>query len=604
LKIERKTKPEVAAMPFDGLFLYQVCHELNEKLSQGRIEKIYQPAREEIVLIINKPNGKYRLLINANALNARVHLTSQSAPNPAMPPMFCMFLRKHLEGGKISGFYQPGLDRVLDIRVDCRDELGHPTVKSLICEIMGRHSNIILVSQPDNTILDGIRRYGHAVSRHREVLPGELYIPPPEPQKANPLTVLEDDFREALMAGQLEDNLAVAIQKSLDGLSIPTCRELVKLAGLKSDIILDHCGEHELRAIWQTWLPLASDARDYKLQTMLVGNRRGEPVEFFPFPVVMDEQFTYTTGQANETADAFFSSKYARETVNKQRNQLLGIINKEVKRLQKKLALQRKSVTEAEASDRYRLYGELLKANIYRLERGMQEIELENYHDPEAKTVVIPLDKALSASENAQYYFKKYNKANKTRKGAGEMAQLSEEELEYLVGVQTTLDLAENMDDLTEISQELTKQGYIKKPPVKPGKKREKETKKQIKPLQYISSDGFTVLVGKNNHQNDTLTLRVAEDSDIWLHTCKIPGSHVIIRTNGQEVPEKTLLEAATVAAYYSRARESSHVPVDYTLRKHVKKPNGAKPGFVIYEKQRTVYVDPRPDTMQQVERE
>ncbi len=591
-------------MPFDGLFLYNICHELNDKLSQGRIEKIYQPAREEIVLIVSKPNSKYRLLISANALNARVHLTSQSAPNPTMPPMFCMLLRKHMEGGKISGFYQPGLDRVLDIRVNCRDELGQPAVKSLICEIMGRHSNIILVSQPDNTILDGIRRYGHAVSRHREVLPGQPYIPPPEPQKANPLTVSEDDFREAVMAGQLDDSLAVSLQKSLDGLSIPTCRELVKLAGLNPNILLDYCGEHELRTIWQIWQALVSDARNHQLQTMLICNRQGEPVDFFAMPVVKDEIFTYTTGPANETADAFFTRKLALETVNKHRNQLLGIINKDVKRIQKKLALQRKSIAEAGESDRFRLYGELLTANIYRLERGMQDIELENYHDPEAKTVVIPLNKALSASENAQYYFKKYNKANNTRKAAGEMARLSEEELQYLESIKASLDIAENMDDLAEITQELTKQGYIKKPPVRPGNKREKDTKKQIKPMQYISGDGFIVLVGKNNHQNDILTLKTAEDSDIWLHTCKIHGSHVIIRTGGREVPEKTLLEAAALAAYYSRARESGNVPVDYTLRKHVKKPNGAKPGYVIYEKQRTVYVDPRPDAMQQVKRE
>ncbi|AGL02389.1 Rqc2 family fibronectin-binding protein [Desulfoscipio gibsoniae] len=591
-------------MPFDGLFLYNVCHELNDNLRQARIEKIYQPAREEIVLIVSRPGMKYRLLINANAQNARVHLTRESAPNPTMPPMFCMLLRKHLEGGKISGFYQPGLDRVLDIRVDCRDELGRPTEKSLICEIMGRHSNIILVTRPDNTILDGIRRYGHAVSRHREVLPGQLYIPPPETHKANPLAVSEEAFREVIIGGELDDSLAVAMQKSLDGFSIPTCRELVKLAGLKPNTLLDHCGEHELRTLWQTWQQIASDAREHTLQSMLVCNRKGEPVEFFPLPVITDETSTYTTGRANEIAGAFFSRKMAREAVNKQRNQLLGIIKKEARRIQRKLALQKKSVAEAEESDRFRLYGELLTANIYRLERGMQHIELENYHDPEAKTIVIPLDKALSASENAQYYFKKYNKANNTKKAAGEMVRLSEEELQYLEGIKTSLDIAEDMDDLEEIRQELAKQGYIKKPAVQPGKKHAKEVKKQIKPLQYVSGDGFIMLVGKNNRQNDTLTLKTAEDNDIWLHTCKIPGSHVIIRTEGREVPEKTLLEAAALAAYFSRARESTNVPVDYTLRKYVKKPNGAKPGYVIYEKQRTVFVDPRPDTMQQIERE
>ncbi|SFR05604.1 Rqc2 family fibronectin-binding protein [Desulfoscipio geothermicus] len=588
-------------MPFDGLFLYGICHELNEKLRQGRIEKIYQPAREEIILIISRPGEKHRLLLNANARQARAHLTGETGPNPTAPPMFCMLLRKHLEGSKIIEFQQPGLDRILDIRVDSRDELGRRVVKSLICEIMGRHSNIILVSRPENIILDGIRRYSHAVSRHREVLPGQPYIPPPGSNKTNPLFISEEDFREIILSGDLDASLAVAMQKTLDGLSIPTCRELVKLSGLEPDLLLNHCGEHELRALWQTLQAITASAREHNLQAALICNAKGQPVDFFPAAIAPEENHQQIKGGFNETADKFYKQKTALENLQRQKGALLDIINKEIKRLQKKLALQRKSIQDAGKADRYRLYGELLIANLYRIKRGMREVELENYHDPEVALITIPLIPELTGAENAQVYFKKYSKARNTGKAAGEMARLSEEELEYLEGVKASLDMAGDMQDLAEIKRELTGQGYIKETAPRPGKKQARDPKPHTKPLQYISSDGFTVLVGKNNRQNDTLTLKTADDDDIWLHTCKIPGSHVIIRTGGREVPEKTLLEAAALAAYFSRARESANVPVDYTRRKYVKKPGGAKPGYVIYEKQKTVYVNPRPDAMKPV---
>ncbi|WP_027363650.1 Rqc2 family fibronectin-binding protein [Desulfotruncus alcoholivorax] len=581
-------------MPFDGLFLHGICKELNEQLTQGRIEKIYQPVRDEIVLIISKPGSKYRLLLSANAINARVHITSAVRANPTAPPVFCMLLRKHLEGGKIIGFYQPGLDRVLDIRVDNRDETGRPEQKSLFCEIMGRHSNIILVSRTDNTIIDGIRRYTHAVSRHREVLPGRPYIPPPGQDKTNPFELMEEQFRELVMGADLDEPLAVIVQKKLDGLSIPTCREIVELAGLPADLILDHCGEHELRALWQSLQQVLEASKSGTIKTTLVYNLQGRPADFFPIPVVPKGNVKYSHQTANETADKFFSDKAAREELRKQKALILDRIKKETKRLDKKLKLQQKSALDAGEGERYRLYGELLTANLYRVERGLKEVELENYHDPELKTITIPLIPERSGAENAQIYFKKYNKARNTLVAARKMANQTYEELQYLEGVATAVELAEKTEELEEIRQELVGQGYLKNPAAMPGRKQAKTGQPKLKPLEFTSSDGFTVLVGKNNRQNDTLTLKTAEDTDIWLHTCKIPGSHVIIRTGGRPVPDQTLLEAAALAAYYSRARESSNVPVDYTLRKHVKKPNGAKPGYVIYDKQKTIYVDPK----------
>ena len=585
-------------MPLDGLFLYGICRELNDKLKTGRIEKIYQPAREQIVLTISRPGKKHRLLLNAGAENPRAHLTDTAGHNPIAPPMFCMLLRKHLEGARIIEFRQPGLERVLDLRADCRDELGQPVTKSLICEIMGRHSNIILVTRSGDTILDGIRRYSHAVSRHREVLPGRQYLPPPAQGKADPFALGEEQFRAKILAGNLDDRLAVVLQRSLDGFSIPTCREIVHLAGLDADIILDHCGEHELRTLWQALQQIVADGKENKLRATLVLNAAHEPVDFFPLAVARQTGWHYIPGGANEIADAFYTRKMERLRLEQKRKKLLAISKKETRRVKKKLALQQKSVVEADEADLFKLYGELLTSYMYLAHRGMNTIELDNFYDPEGKKVVIPLIPELTGPENAQAYFKKYNKLRNTRDTALLMAGKSREELDYLEGVAAYLNMAECAAELDEIKDELKSQGYLKEPPPVPGGRKVKDPKPASKPLRYKSSDGYIVLVGKNNRQNDIVTFKMARDEDTWLHACKIPGSHVIIRSGGREVPPRTLLEAASLAAHFSRAAQSANVPVDYTLRKNVKKPAGTRPGYVIYEKQKTVFVEPRPDAM------
>ncbi len=583
-------------MPLDGLFLYGIGRELNDILKQGRIEKIYQPAREEIILTISKPGAKHRLLLNAGAENARVHLTATTRPNPVSPPMFCMLLRKHLEGGRIIEFRQSGLDRVLDIRIDCRDELGQPLVKSLICEIMGRHSNIILVSRAGDLLLDGIRRYSHAVSRHREVLPGRVYVPPPDQGKTDPFSLTEEQFRELVMSGNLDGSLAAAVQRSLDGFSIPTCRELVRLAGMDPETRLEHCGEHEMRTLWQTLQKNLTGIRAYGVRAALLYRLDGEPADFFALEPAYREGQRQVTGTANEIADTFFTYQMNRLLLTREKNQLLGVIKKHSRRITKKLHLQQKSAVEAKEADSYRLCGELLTSYMHLVEKGMHQIELENYHHPDGEKVTVSLNPELSGAENSQAYFKKYAKARNTREASARMAALSEEELHYLEGVATSIEMAQTTDDLEEIRREIRGQGYLKEPAIVPRKFGAKEARPRSEPLKFVSGDGFTVLVGKNNRQNDTLTFKIAGEQDIWMHTCKIPGSHVIIRTEGREAPSATLRQAAALAAYFSRAKGSSNVPVDYTLRKNVKKPNGARPGFVIYEKQKTLYVNPASD--------
>ncbi|MCL2337341.1 MAG: NFACT family protein [Firmicutes bacterium] len=583
-------------MPLDGLFLYGINRELNDLLSQGRIEKIYQPAREEIVLTISKPGAKHRLLLNGGAENARVHLTSLARPNPASPPMFCMLLRKHLEGGRIIEFRQSGWDRVLDIRVDCRDELGQPVVKSLLCEIMGRHSNIILVSRAGDLILDGIRRYSHAVSRHREVLPGRVYLPPPEQGKADPFALTEDIFRTLLMSGDLDSDLATVIQRSIGGFSIPTCRELVMSAGMDREIGLEYCGEHEMRALWQTLQKTLAGIRQEGVRATLLYHPDGAPADFFPLEPAYREGQRQLTGTANQIADTFFTAQFNRLLIAKEKSRLLGVLKKHSRRISKKLRLQQQSTTDAGEGDAFRLYGELLTSFMHLVKKGMTEIALDNYHHPAGEKIIILLNPELNGSENAQAYFKKYAKAKNTGEAAARMAALSEEELHYLEGVAAAVEMAQTMDDLEEIKLEIRGQGYLKEPVIAPRKSEAKKARPHSEPLRFVSGDGFTILVGKNNRQNDHLTFKIAGEQDIWMHTSKIPGSHVIIRTEGREAPLNTLRQAAALAANFSRAKGSSNVPVDYTQRKNVKKPSGARPGFVIYEKQKTLYADPAPD--------
>lgn len=577
-------------MPYDGLVLSAIRQELIQELINGRIDRIYQPSHLEINLIIHRPGGRLRLLLSAHPEHARVHLTDRVRENPTSPPLFCMVLRKHLEGGRIRGIQQPGLDRVLVLQVQGRDELGEICLKELICEIMGRHSNIILVDSDTKQIIDAIKRYSHAVSRYREVLPGREYIPPPEQHKLNPLELKEEVFRAAVLNEHLETSVVNILQRCLDGISPVMAREIIYRAGLAEDLILDQCGEYELRILWQALEQIALPAARGEFQPALVLDRQGEPRDFAAFDLTQFHSLTRKSGPMNLLVDLFYASKEEQEKRESQRQSLLSMVRREMGRLCKKLSLQEKSLARAEQAEKLKLYGELLTANLYRLQKGASQVTLENFYDPAGRPVTIPLDPRLSPVENAQAYFKKYIKAKNTREEARAWAEQSKGELEYLQGVETAIGQAATLQELAEIRQELEEQGYLKAAPRAKEKKKEPE---KPRPLTFISNDGFTILVGQNNKQNDYLTTRLARDEDIWLHTKEIPGSHVIIRTNGQAVPPATLQEAAVLAAYYSRARESQNVPVDYTSRKNVSKPRGARPGYVIYTGQRTLTANP-----------
>jgi predicted ribosome quality control (RQC) complex YloA/Tae2 family protein len=582
-------------MPFDGLVLAAIRQELDEKYTGARIEKIHQPGREELVLGLHRPGERQRLLLSAHAQNARIQLTASARENPATPPLFCMVLRKHLEGGRITGFEQPGLERVLVIRVDSRDELGRPSEKHLVCEFMGKHSNIILVDPVGGAIVDGIKRYSHAVSRHREVLPGRPYLPPPVQDKQNPQELDEEAFRQACFSLPLSTTLPNVLLKRLAGLSPVTCREIVFRTNLPPDTVLDQCGVYELRALWEALRSVAAPLAEGRFFPSLALDKKGGAVEFAALELSHYEGCTLQSGSMNEVTERFFTSKEAHERLAREKQSLLAILNKESGRQEKKLDIYSESLASADEAETLRLYGELLTANLYHLEKGLQSARLENYYDPEGGSVVVPLDEHLTPVENARVFFKKYSKAKSTREAVQVLATQAKSELEYIEGIKTAVELAGDLSELAEIRQELTEQGYLKAVIVKAARKIKKE-RLVPRPLSFLSTDGFRLYAGKNNKQNDHLTLKMARDEDLWLHVKDIPGAHVIIRTEGREVPPATLYEAACLAAYFSRAQSSKSVPVDYTQKKHVHKPKGARPGMVIYEHQKTVMAGPDED--------
>lgn len=584
-------------MPYDGLVLAAVKKELEEKLAGGRIERIYQPDKEELVITIHRAGSKHRLLMSAHAQNARVHLSTTIKENPATPPLFCMVLRKHLEGGRIGGFAQPGLERVMVMKVESRDELGRPSEKHLVCEIMGKHSNIILVDSSTGSILDGIKRYSHAVSRYREVLPGRPYLTPPAQGKLNPLEVNEEQFRQACLDSPLETALPNLLQKRFEGLSTVTCREIVFRANLAPDTLLDQCGDYEFRVLWEALQAVAAPAGGGFFEPCLVVGRKKEPLDFAALKLRHTGLKT-VPGEMNHLLDGYYSYRDRLHRLEKEKGSLASLVNKEAARQEKKLNLYAASMDDTAGLEKLRLYGELLTANLYRLEKGQTEAVLENYYEEGAPPVTIPLDSTLTPNENSQAYFKKYLKAKNTREALASRIEQARQELAYLEGIRTALELAADLPEVAEVRQELQEQGYLKEAP-RPGAGKNKQKEKHVpKPLSLRSSDGFELFVGKNNKQNDYLTLRLAREEDIWLHTKDIPGAHVVIRTEGRQVPPATLEEAATLAAYFSKGRGSGAVPVDFTLKKHVHKPRGAKPGLVIYEKQRTIMAAPDEETV------
>lgn len=571
-------------MALDGAFLYAVKQELSSLIG-GRIDKVYQPSRDEIIIAIRSEGSTKKLLFSSGANCARVHITETSPENPKTPPMFCMLMRKHLGGGKLLSIRQDGLERILYFDFECMNEIGDMVKVTVAIEIMGRCSNIILISG-EGRVIDAIRRVDAEMSRERMVLPGMTYTLPPKPEKISFLYSEKEEIREKLFSLHNND-LSKCLVSTFEGISPLFARECVDRTSGK---------DMDLEDIDEKTFDKLCDYIFSEREKLLSGNCN--------FTVLTDENnnlkdFCFTDikqygdlmtsksfSTAGETLDKFYSERDNSNRLKQRSSDMIKFLSNTSERISRKLALQREELRECDLKDDLKLKGDLINANIWRLEKGQKKAVLENYYD-DNKEIEITLDERLSPAQNAQKYYSEYRKSVNAEIKLTELIEKGEKELIYIDSVLDSLMRSTTENEVLLLRQELAEQGYLR---LKSGKQK---PPKELPPMEFVSSDGFKILVGRNNKQNDKLTLKMAEKTDIWLHTKDIPGSHVIICAEGNDVSDETIIEAAVLAAYHSKGKNSAQVPVDYVEVKFVKKPAGSKPGMVIFTNNRTLYVKP-----------
>ena len=575
-------------MALDGAFLYTIKTELMPLIG-ARVEKIHQPSREEIIISLRTKQGGKKLFISANAGSARVHMTEKAVDNPQTPPMFCMLLRKHLGSGKLIDVRQDGLERILFLDFECVNELGDVVTVTLACEIMGRCSNLIIIGN-DGHVIDSIKRVGEDMSRERMVLPGMKYTMPPRDDRLSFLTATPQEITDRLRAvGGAE--LSKALIRVFEGISPVLAREWSFFAGrgahLESDTIDGDQLDRLLFAIKRTKEQLLENDCCFSV----VMDKEGMLKDFSFIRLSQFGTLMYTkelTG-ASELLDYFYYERDRAARTKQRANDLFKLLVNLTERTSRRIGNQREELSACAEKDRYKLCGDLISANMYRINKGDSTAVLENFYDENCPTVEIALDVRKTPSQNAQHYYSEYKKCVTAETMLAQQIEKGEEELQYLDSVFDALTRASSENDISQLRLELSEQGYIRsggsknKPP------------KALPPIEYRSSDGFSIYVGRNNYQNDRLSLKMAEKTDMWLHTQTITGSHVIIAANGAEIPDRTIEEAAIIAAVNSRGRGSNLVPVDYCLARYVKKPSGAKPGKVIFSNYQTAFV--KPDT-------
>ena len=568
-------------MSMDGLSLYSAMNELNKRLAGGKIDKIQQTDKEELLLMVRSLGQTYRLLINASAADNRVQLTELKKQAPSEAPMFCMLLRKRIAGGKIVRFEQERLDRVLKISIETYNDLGDLSVFALYCELMGKHSNIILVNEK-GVIVDAIKHVGLGMSSVRFVMPGLEYSAPPAQDKQDPSKASVDDFSMAMcMVGM---SIAKALSNAFFGLSPAVAAQLVARYTDKTECT--QLSEAEREELAERLAAFYADMAHGKEKASAVLNALGETEAVYPFAIAGGGIKLYDS--IGEALDSLYINSDRREWAKRHGASARKVLQNNIERCEKKLALYADALNSEEQMEKCRLYGELLTANLHSLKSGTDTAAVDNYYADPVERIAIPLDRQLTPGENAQRYYKKYQKLKAARDMAIVQREQTLSEQNYLEGQLDNLTKCTAENELSELIEELKDQGYIKRD--KGGKKKMKLA--ASKPMHFVSSMGADIYVGKNNRQNDELTLRFASPNDIWMHTKNIPGSHVIVK-GASEQDTATMTEAALLAAYYSRARGSENVAVDYTPRKYVKKPAGAKPGMVIYTTNKTAYVTP-----------
>ncbi|MBB6216963.1 putative ribosome quality control (RQC) complex YloA/Tae2 family protein [Anaerosolibacter carboniphilus] len=586
-------------MPLDGLVVSAIVDELNNKVCHGKIEKVYQPEDDEINLLIRCMGKNYRLVASASSHNPRVHITTINKQNPSSPPMFCMLMRKHLQGGKITAIEQKDFERIITIDIENYDELGSLTTKQLIIEIMGKHSNIILIDKAQNKILDSIKRISGDLNRYREILPGKTYIHPPDQGKANPLQLNKEDFIGLFQHLTQGSILYKALYTSFQGISPITAMEICKRAEVDEDTALVNISSNTYEALWHAFDHIMQSMKHKNYVPNLIRDKAEHHVVDFSSILLKHYEYLYNTitfDSISRVLEDYYFHRDLQERLKQKSVDLRKFIQHSLEKLYKKLQKLSEDLRDAERSEDYRIYGELLTANLHLIRKGATEVEVVNYYDEEGNTVLIPLDVHLSPSQNAQRYFKRYGKSKTAIKEIHRQVKEAQNEIKYFENILVFIENATEIQDLDDVRSELIDEGYLKK-----RKEKTEKNKGRTKPLSFTSSDGFEILVGKNNKQNDELTLKMASKKDLWLHTKDIPGSHVIVISKNLDVPDKTILEAATLAAFHSKGKLSENVPVDYTEVRNVRKPNGAKPGMVIYESHRTIYVTPTNDKIDQI---
>jgi len=568
-------------MAFDGITIANIVKELKENLLDGRINKIAQPETDELLLTIKTQSGQKRLYISASASLPLIYLTETNKPSPMTAPNFCMLLRKHINNGRITDITQPKLERIIRFEIEHLDELGDLCKKYLIVEIMGKHSNIIFCNDNDR-IIDSIKHVSAQMSSVREVLPGRDYFIPDTMEKLNPLNVSFADFSETLIAKPT--GLAKAIYTSFTGVSPVVAEEICYVAGVDSGVTPKELTEDVMVHLYKQFTLFFNDVSSgvFKPQVYYKGN---EPKEFSALPLSHYDNYSNKYYKSMSLLlENYYATKNAVTRIRQKSVDLRKIVQTALERNRKKYDLQFKQLRDTENRDKYRIYGELINTYGYGLEPNAKHLECLNYYTNE--NIMIPLDSTKTPQENAQKYFDKYNKQKRTFEALTALIQETQDEITYLESVSNALDIALSEDDLTQIKEELISAGYV----------RRKFTKQKVKitskPFHYISSDGYHMYVGKNNIQNEELTFHFANGNDWWFHAKGCPGSHVIVKTNGDELPDRTFEEAGKLAAYYSKNRENEKVEIDYIEKKHVKKPSGGKPGFVVYYTNYSLMID------------
>lgn len=581
-------------MALDGAFLYTIKQEL-QFLIGGKVDKIHQPSREELLISIRVNGGIYKLLICVSASSSRVHITNVSIDNPKTPTMFCMFMRKHLGGGKLINIRQDGLERILFFDFECMNELGDMITLTLACEIMGRYSNMILINQ-DGKVMDSLKRVDAEMSRERLVLPNVMYELPPRDNRLNFLTASSEDIVSALKQ-QPNGDLAKSLIKVFEGVSPILCREWVFYIGKGSDLKTFDMNEELFNRLIFIINKTKQSILDRKLSYTAVKTKDGQLKDFSFIEIHQYGTLMVTKSFDNpfDLLDYFYSERDSFSRLKQRADDLFKLLVNTNERITKKISIQQEELSNCDNKELSKLYGDLISANMYRISKGDSFANLENFYDENYPTVKIPLDVRKTPSQNAQHYYSEYKKSIMAQEKLTEQISLAKEELSYIDSVLDALTRAETENEVIQLRLELAEQGYIKSNRLK-GK-----PPKELPPLEFKSSDGYSILVGRNNKQNDKLTTKIANKLDIWLHVHNITGSHVIIFTNGETPPDRTIEEACILAVYHSKARKSSQVPVDYCLVKYVKKPNGSKPGMVIFTHNKTAYINPNDDIVERL---